>query len=114
MSIRPIDLQVLLPRVTEVSKIQQISDRQMLLQQQHFAEQWINITNHRTSQVQNIHKSETKKVHAETQNEKSFAYSDQQHETDQSLNDENIDHSDGSNHPSNDDPIRGHVVDIKT
>jgi len=114
MSIRPIDLQVLIPRVTDVGKVQQISDRQMVLEQQQFADHWINIAGRRSSQVQNIHKPEAKKVHVENQNENSSANSEQHYETGQSSKDEDASNSIVCNHPSDDDPIRGHIVDIKT
>ncbi|MBP2640077.1 MAG: hypothetical protein H6Q66_1028 [Firmicutes bacterium] len=114
MSIRPIDLQVLIPRVAEIGKVQQISDRQMLLQQQQFADHWIHIADLRSSQVQNVHKPEAKKVHVENQNEKSFANSEQHYENDHPAKDEDSDRLVVCNHPSTDDPIRGHIVDIKT
>ncbi len=114
MSIRPIDLQVMIPRVTEVGKVQQINDRQMLLDQQQFADQWVNIADRRNSQVQNIHKAEAKKVHIENQNQNSSPDSGEHNETGQSSEENNINDFAVSNHPSDDDPVRGHIVDIKT
>ncbi len=114
MSIRPIELQVLIPRVGEIGKVQQISDRQMLLQQQQVADQWINISQRRNNQVQNVNKSEAKKIHNEDQNRNSSADTEQQYETDQSSPEQDVSKLTVANHPSNDDPILGHIVDIKT
>jgi hypothetical protein len=62
MNIRPLDLQVLIPRATEASRIQQNNDHQNSLQQQQFAEQLKQLTNKREHQVQNTPKNAGPKI----------------------------------------------------
>lgn len=52
MNIRPLDLQVMLPRVTEVGKTQQISQHQTELQGQQTAKEWQQIAETRQHSVQ--------------------------------------------------------------
>ncbi|MCX7779298.1 MAG: hypothetical protein N2491_00120 [Negativicutes bacterium] len=58
MNIRPVDLQVLIPRITEVSKAQQASEQQPLLQQQQMAGDWRQISSRRQQQVQQTGQNE--------------------------------------------------------
>ena len=62
LTIRPVDLQVLIPRVTEVSKTQHVTDHQDILQQQQFAGEWLQISANRQEQVQGTTKNEDGKV----------------------------------------------------
>lgn len=110
MNIRSVDLQVLIPRATDVSKTQQIADHQSSLQQQQFAEQWQQISAKRQQQVQSTAKSEGGKV----QNEKKEQGKQKGHKHHQQ--DELLDITDDetANHASLEDPVRGHTIDIKT
>jgi len=114
MSIRPIDLQVLIPRAGDVGRVQQIADHQTLLQQQQFAEQWQQINEHRQHQIQSTPKSVGGKVHGEKQSEgnpgKGRGDSREQAHTTDSADEGGTD----GNHSSVCDPVRGHIVDIKT
>lgn len=56
MSINPIELQVLIPKATEVGKAQNLANRQETLQQQHVAAQWNDISTNRQHQVQSTAK----------------------------------------------------------
>ena len=111
MTIRPVDLQVLIPKVTEVGKTQHVADHQDTLQQQQFAGQWQQISAKREQQVQGRTKSEDSKVgRDDNSREQSQSKNGQkQQEVKQSQAD-----ADQVNHPSSEDPIRGNLIDIKT
>ncbi|MBC8016271.1 MAG: hypothetical protein H7X79_11080 [Sporomusaceae bacterium] len=111
MTIRPVDFQVLIPRVTEVAKTQHVTDHQDTLQQQQFAGQWQHIAANRQKQVQGTTKSEDSKVGRENQPKgQSHTKDGQKHQ------DNTQSHADADmvNHPSNEDPVRGNLIDIKT
>lgn len=110
MSIRPIDLQVLIPRATEVGKAQQVADQQSINQQQQFAEQWQKISDSRQQKVQNTPKSEGGKVHRDSAQQQN----QEQEANHQNFSDERPQEPEQqSNQASNSDPVRGHVIDIK-
>lgn len=104
MNIRSIDLQVLLPRTTDASKVQQHHDQQAALQQQQFADQWQQISTTRQQQIQGTLKSEHKRVRR-----------DKGEQGDRGGNKEK-ESRDGSGHssPENNDPFRGKRIDITT
>lgn len=108
LTIRPVDLQVVIPRVTEVAKTQHTTNQQDTLQQQQFAGQWQQIAANRQQQVQGTKKDETKVGRERHTQEHSSEKEGQKHHEDK--------HSDADmeNHPSNQDPVRGNLVDIKT
>lgn len=108
MTINSIDLQVLIPRATEVGKSQQVLNQQDTLQQQQFAGQWKEIADNRQHQVQGTPKSEGGKVGREKES-REHKNSNEQKQRDKKSAD-----ADKVNHASNEDPIRGHVIDIKT
>lgn len=62
VNIRPIDLQVLIPQATEVSKTQHTANQHNSAQQQDFASQWQQIAQNRQRQVQNINQPDGGKV----------------------------------------------------
>ena len=109
LTIRPVDFQVLIPRVTEVAKIQHATDRQDTLQQQQFAGQWQHIAENRQKQVQRTTKSEDSKVenHSKEQSHAQNGQNNQEHKQG---------HTDADmvNHASSEDPVRGNLIDIKT
>lgn len=114
MSIRPVDLQVLIPRATEVSRNQQAVEQQLNAQQQYFAQQWQQISASRQQKVQNTPKTLGGKVHCEKEDSKQKQSMNQRRrqlgenvcEHDDELND--------SNREEPQDPIKGHLIDIKT
>jgi len=111
LTIRPVDLQVLIPRVTEVGKTQHITDHQDTLQQQQFAGQWQQIAAKREQQVQGTTKSDDSKVGRENHpKEQSHSHNEQKH---QGVKQSNIE-ADMVNHASSEDPVRGNLIDIKT
>ena len=111
MTIRPVDLQVLIPRVTEVGKTQHVTDHQDTLQQQQFAGQWQQISAKREQQVQGTNKSEDGKVGRENNSkEQSHSKDGKKHPN---IKQSNID-ADMVNHASSEDPVRGNLIDIKT
>ncbi len=111
MSINPIELQVLIPKATEVGKAQNLANRQETLQQEHVAAQWNDISTNRQHQVQSAAKNEGGKVgrEKETKEEKHSP-----NEQKPRQNDESSIEKDKVNRASNNDPIRGHIIDIKT
>lgn len=105
MNIRSIDLQVLIPRATEVSKIQQTNDHQSALQQQENAAAQQQLSVARQQQVQRTPQSEGGKIEPDAKRE---GQAEHHHRDDAHHADEN-DSLDGSQ-----DPLRGHHIDIKT
>ena len=61
MNITPMDLQVLIPKSTEVGKNQQISDQQLTNNQGFVSEDFKKITEHKQKQVEDLNKSKGKK-----------------------------------------------------
>lgn len=111
MTIRPVDLQVLIPRVTEVGKTQHVNDHQDTLQQQQFAGKWQHISANRQQQVQGTNKDEDGKVGREKHSkEQSNSKNGQKHQEDKQSNTD----ADMANHASSEDPVRGNLIDIKT
>lgn len=109
MNIRSIDLQVLIPRATEAGKVQQVTNQQPTLEQQQFAEQFQAIANSRQRQVQNVPKPEDGKI--QNKKEKDHQQSKQQQQDDAFHKHEDAAHGQEEYIP---DPIKGHVIDIKT
>lgn len=104
MNIRPIDLQVMLPRTTDVSKLQTATDQHQALNNVLLSEQWQQIAREREQNVQHVPKEEGGKVGAEKHTKQ------QQHQQQNPSN---------RSHNSNDqadpvDPLRGHLIDIIT
>lgn len=62
MNITPMNMQVVIPKVTEVGKSQQTRDHQNVVQQEHGAAQFQQVADHRLRQVQTLEKPEGKKV----------------------------------------------------
>ena len=107
MSIRSIDLQVLIPRATEASRTQQLNDQQAALQQQQHAAQWQQLSTVRQQQVQRTPQSAGAKVDADAKRE-GRNHSEKRQEDARTAADEG-DGLDGGL-----DPLRGHHIDIKT
>ena len=111
LTIRPVDFQVLIPKVTEVAKTQHVTDHQDTLQQQQFAGEWQQISAKRQHQVQETANSEDSKVGRENHSkEQSHSKNGQEHQ------DNKQSHTDADmvNHASSKDPVRGNLIDIKT
>jgi len=111
LTIRPVDLQILIPKVTEVGKNQHHTDHQDTLQQQQFADQWQQVSANRQHQVQGTNKSGDHKVGSE-------AHPKQQQHSNKGKNQQddkqNKNDADQVNHASSHDPVRGKLIDIKT
>lgn len=103
MTVRAIDLQVMIPRVTEVSKVQQIAEHQGALQQQQGADQWQKLAATRQQQVQKSSQNAGGKVDPDAENKE--RHQEQRKKGSRHREDEAEDSP---------DPIRGHTIDIKT
>lgn len=116
MSIRPVDLQILIPRATDVSKSQQIANQQLASQQQQFAEQWQQISASRQQKVQNTPQTEGGKIHSDTEKEQQSLNKKQgrQQHREKSSGDKDLDMNSNSGGVLLVDPALGHVIDIKT
>lgn len=110
MNIRPMDMQVLIPRATEIAKSQNHLDQQGVLQQQQFSEQLQKMAENRQRQVQSTSKNEGGKIKGDQEREKHP--SQQQGESENTQKHAGADTAE--NTPSNMDPVRGHTIDIKT
>lgn len=108
LTIRPVDLQVLIPRVTEVSKAQHTADHQDILQQQQFEGKWQQISARREHQVQGT--TEDSKVGENNSREQNNSKNHKKNEDDKSGKND----TEKINHPSKEDPVRGNLIDIKT
>lgn len=112
MNIRSIDLQVLIPQATEVSKTQHTANQQSAAQQQQFAAQWQRIAENRQQQVQVVNQSEGKRI--KEQKESPNKQSSQEQESEQKQQDRQDNATNHAVTSTHADPIRGHVIDIKT
>jgi FKBP-type peptidyl-prolyl cis-trans isomerase len=112
MSIGSVDLQIIIPRSTEVGKNQHVADHQSTLQQQQFAEQWQKVSHERQQQVQSTPKDEGGKVQRENQQEKQKRHESQQDEHEKLTQADAV--IQAVNQASGEDPVRGHLIDIKT
>jgi hypothetical protein len=63
MFIRPMDLQVLIPKASEINRVNQIQDVQSQLQQQQFAAQFAQAVQNRQKQVPGTTETEGQHVH---------------------------------------------------
>ncbi len=70
MNIRSVDMQVLIPKATEVGKSQALLEHQSTLQQQYGAEKLQKTADHQLNQVQDTKKSEGGKVKREEARDK--------------------------------------------
>ena len=113
MSIRPVDLQVLITRAKDVGRHRQTADQQLVNQQQQFAEQLQQIAQSRQHKVQSTPKDEGGKVQREKEREEKEERGRQSHQQHQeAMNKE--DSQGGHVMTAADDPVRGHLIDIKT
>lgn len=104
------DLQVLIPKVNEVSKVQHIHQEENNLKQQEFASQLHQQTEKAETTVNNTPRHEDALVRSRQENEKK--QSKDQNREGKSQNKENTDIKIENNTPEIDDG-RGHKVDIK-
>lgn len=112
MSIRPVDLQVLIPHATDVGKAQHVADKSLTTQQQQFAEQWQEISANRQQTVQNAPKVEGSKVRSDKQKqEKEKDHGNQT--SDSFMAKEEQTAKKGCGQLDGLDPARGHLIDIK-
>ncbi|TWH48625.1 hypothetical protein [Sporomusa sp. KB1] len=116
MSIRAIDMQVIIPKATEVGAQQNNLAHQGTLQQQQFAEQMEKAAQVRQQQVQSVEKGQGGKVERDNKKENSNSKRgasdfNQNHNAvpQESLESENSEQ--GIMPP---DPVLGHIIDIKT
>ena len=109
MNIRSIDLQVLIPKATEVSKNQQISDHQRMVQQQNVSQEWQQISMQRQNQIQHAPQTEHGTIKQAPEREKKNGK--QQHaqaRTRDTKKSEELADTEQT------DPTRGNLIDIKT
>lgn len=106
MNIRSIDLQVLIPRATEVSKVQQTIDHQSALSQQQTATQMQQISAARQQQVQRRPEGTGGKVEPDAEDG-----GRQRQGSDRRKGGQKRAETDPDDSP---DPLRGHNIDIKT
>lgn len=104
MSLRSIDLQVLLPQVSEVNKNQPIQNQQSHTQQQQFAAQLEKQTETQRQQVQSSNKSEEGKINQETGSRQRGQ--DAEHR-------ENRKRQEAETKVDVQDPTKGKILDIK-
>lgn len=77
MNITPIDMQVVIPKATEVGKVQQTREFQDVLQQENGAAQFQQNVEHKLRQVQTTEKSEGKRIKEEEKKKKKQQQDDQ-------------------------------------
>lgn len=111
MNIRPMDMQVLIPRATDVAKSQHIHDQQNMLQQQQAAAEWKRIADDRQQQVQSTSKSEGQKIKPKDEQDAHKNHRDTDNEQQDGQAASTAEHA--QNHAAPEDPLRGHRIDIK-
>ena len=118
MNIRPMDLQVLIPRATDAAKTAIQTDRQAVTAQQQIAEQSKQTANEKQYQVQTaLPGNASGKVSTEDLNQEKRQEHPAQGEQDEKhgkggQSDEDAARKKHAETPP--DPIRGHKIDIKT
>lgn len=103
MTVRSIDMQVLLPKISEANRSQPIQNQQNQTQQQQFAAQFQKQADIQRHQVQNSNKSEGSKITQDDQKNKSH---------DQREN-HRKDNTEEETAVSAKDPVKGNLLDIK-
>lgn len=106
MTVRSIDMQVLIPRTTEVSRVQQITEQQTSLQQQQFALQLQIMVEHRRQYAQPLAKTDKPLIQREAPKHEHQSSSREQHQRSPRQGETGA--------GSYDDPVRGHLIDIRT
>jgi len=115
MNIRPMDLQVIIPHATDVAKVANATDRQTVLQQQEFAEQWKQIAEQRQQQVQTLKKVDSGKVSNENLQKENQQNQGQRQGREGKDSSQEADTLDAVKQLTvAGDPIRGRTIDIKT
>jgi len=108
MNIRPLDLQVMLPRLTEVSKVQQVSLQQAELQLQHSAKDWQQMADMRQRSVQQSDRSAGGRIRREEEkNAHGGAHGQRQSESNQ-------EQEESAGLPPEDGSGKGKIIDIRT
>lgn len=107
MTVRPIDLQTMLPRVPEVSRTQQIQNQHEQNQAQQFSSEMHKQTKHAQQQVQHTKETAGNKIKQEKQHSSSSKDEDEKKEHHQ--------HTDKQADPEDSlkDPCLGSHLDIK-
>jgi hypothetical protein len=112
MNIRPVDLQILIPKSTEVGKTQAAMNQQSLLQQQYSAEKNQKLADQRLHQVQKTFGGEGGKIQRD-ENFRDKQGGHQQDAYEQKHKPPEPDHLEQSKIVDK-DGLRGQVIDIKT
>lgn len=107
MNITPIDMQVIIPKATEVGKGQQIRDHQEVLQQQFGATEFQKHADHKLRQVQTSEKAEGKKIKNDSSRQRKKDQSKQNHTSDRD------DETGTADSVMAVDTFRGRNIDIK-
>lgn len=112
MSIRPIDMQVLIPRATEVGVQQNNLAQQSTIQQQQFAEQLSKAAEVRQQQVQGITKGQGGKIERDGQKAKNHKRDAEQpgHSNSAAV----AETPEAETETASRDPVLGYIIDIKT
>jgi hypothetical protein len=105
MNISPLDMQVIIPKSTEVAKSQQVKDHQSVVQQEHGAVEFQQQADVKLTQVQTTEKSQGEKIKNKQNKEQSKREASQHGSHQEEHTDEEI--------PMAVDTIRGRHVDIK-
>jgi hypothetical protein len=114
MNIHPMDMQVLIPRTTEVGKTQQLTNQQVLTDQQLFGEQMKERIEQRERQVQHLPQAEGGKIKLNQDKNKQQPRKNNQNSTKQEATNDEQACEVILNRPSTNDPVRGHSIDIST
>lgn len=115
MSIRSIDMQVLIPKAMEVGKQQNNLTQQSTIQQQQFAEQMAKTAAVRQHQVQSIVKGQGNKIERDGKQGKNNKQQDRDDlvSTNNAASKESPETGDSAEEVRA-DPVLGHIIDIKT
>ncbi len=110
MNIGPVELQVIIPKATEVGKVQNQLNQQAVLTQDQNTEQWQHIAANRRQQVQTAEKSSGGVIRRKPEGERHHReqqqppFSSSRAKSPTKKNEQN----------DTEDPLRGHLLDIRT
>ncbi|QJW48390.1 hypothetical protein HA075_23475 [bacterium BFN5] len=114
MNIRPVDLQIIIPKATEVGKTQAFMNQQSTIQQQYSEEKNQKIADQRLQQVQETFKNEGGKIQRdETYQEKQKGSHEERERHQKKTKELDADDSTNSHKVLEKEILRGQFIDIK-
>lgn len=118
LNIRPMDLQVLIPRTIDVAKMASVNEQQSATQQHHLSVRLKQTANEQQHQVQTTlsphHEGKVTTEDLDHEKRKDHQRQEEREETEKNLSGTDSATTFNNARPQPSDPVRGHTIDIKT